>query len=382
MQEMLFEQPEDICAHAGEDYRSHFGAMSPPIFQTSLFAQQDGEANPYLYSRLANPTVSLCEEKLALLEHAEKAVLFSSGMGAISAAISSSVKAGDHVIMVRSAYGPAKGFLDYLSRFGVSCTLVEGSRISDYEAAARENTRLIYLETPSTFLFGLQDLAQVAEFAKSRGIRTIADNTWATPVFQNPLDFGIDLVVHSASKYLGGHSDILGGVVAGSKELAEPVALYERQLYGAVMDPHQAWLLMRGLRTLPLRMRQHMESGMEIARFLEGHPKIERVLYPGLPAHPQYELGRRQMKGYSGVMSFVTKGTPEQNDRLLAKIKIFQKGVSWGGYDSLISGPGVHLTAEQSQESGMPVGLIRISVGLEHLDSLKEALDAALGEIS
>ena len=148
------------------------------------------------------------------------------------------------------------------------------------------------------------------------------------------------------------------------------------------MDPHQAWLLMRGLRTLPLRMRQHMESGMEIARFLEGHPKIERVLYPGLPAHPQYELGRRQMKGYSGVMSFVTKGTPEQNDRLLAKIKIFQKGVSWGGYDSLISGPGVHLTAEQSQESGMPVGLIRISVGLEHLDSLKEALDAALGEIS
>lgn len=368
---------EDICAHLGDEYHRYLGAIAPPIFQNSLFTRKE-QSHGYVYTRIANPTIEIAEKKLAALEGGEAARCFSSGMAAISAAIMQTVSKDGHVVCVRSVYGPVRQFLsDYLSRFGVETTYVDGCDPADFERAVRPETNLVYLESPVSNVFTLQDLQAVADFARSRGILTVVDNTWATPM-QNPLAFGIDMVVHSASKYLGGHSDIIGGAVIGKQEVMEAMTHNERALFGAVMDPHQAWLLIRGLRTLPLRMKQHQESAMAIASFLERHPKIERVLYPGLTSHPQAELGRRQMTGYSGLLSFIPKGDPDAVLRCLKGLRYFEEGPSWGGYESLFNTPGLGIDAATSQETGIPQGLVRISVGLEHTDSLLEDLDRAL----
>lgn len=216
---------------------------------------------------------------------------------------------------------------------------------------------------------------------RARGITTVIDNTWATPLLQNPLLLGVDIVVHSASKYLGGHSDILGGVVVGGRERLARISREERGLFGAVMDPHQAWLLIRGLRTLPVRMRQHEESALRIAAFLEAHPCVERVLYPGLRSDPQYELGQSQMSGYSGLMSFVPRCDTDQVLGLVKGLRLFEEGPSWGGFESLINSPGLWLDEETSVRHGIPRGLLRISIGLENADSLMEDLDQALRSV-
>jgi cystathionine gamma-lyase len=228
----------------------------------------------------------------------------------------------------------------------------------------------------------MQDIRAVAELAKSRGIATIIDNTWATPLYQNPLRYGVDMVVHSASKYLGGHSDIVGGVIITSQETAEAVQHHERSLYGAVMDPHQAWLLTRGLRTLPVRMAKHMETAMRVAKFLEEHPLVERVFYPGLESHPQYELGRRQMTGYSGLMSFIPKGAVRPINEMAEVLDVFEVGPSWGGFESLIAFVGAGISREESERTGTPQGLVRIAVGLESAESIMEDLDRGLRHIA
>lgn len=373
---------EDILLHLGDDYERYLGAIVPPIFQNSLFTRKLKD-HGYVYTRISNPTTEIVERKIAALEEGQEAKCFSSGMGAISAAIMSFVSAGAHVICIRSAYGPAREFLSsYLKRFGVEVTYVTGDRIEEFEQAIRANTKLIYLESPSSNLFVLQDLEAVAQLAKAYGIGTVIDSTWATPLYCNPLKYGIDMVVHSASKYLGGHSDIVGGVAIGTSEAMKKITYEERALFGSNMDPHQSWLLLRGLRTLPVRMRQHQENAMKIAEFLENHPKVERVYYPGLKSHPQYELGRKLLSGYTGLMSFLPRASDQAIRDMIPKLRYFEYGVSWGGFESLIIGPGVGLSEEASLATGIPRGLLRISVGLESVDSLINDLDDALNNMS
>ena len=380
-QEKNLTAKEDILMHLGDEYDRFMGAIVPPIFQNSLFTRKLHN-HGYDYTRVSNPTTEIAERKMAALEEGEAARCFSSGMGAISAAIMSIISQGAHVICVQSAYGPARHFLgSYLARFGVETTFVAGDRIEQFEQAIRPETKLIYLESPSSHIFMLQDLQAVADLAKSRGITTIIDNTWATPLYSNPLKFGIDMVVHSASKYLGGHSDIVGGVIVGTAAAMEKIAHQERALFGAVMDPHQSWLLLRGMRTLPVRLRQHQENAMAVARFLEQHPKVERVYYPGLPSHPQYELGRKQMSGYTGLLSFLPRASDRDILEMIPKLRYFEHGPSWGGFESLITAPGVGIRDEDSRLTGIPRGLVRISVGLERAETLIADLEQALDRL-
>ncbi|THF82159.1 trans-sulfuration enzyme family protein [Cohnella fermenti] len=372
---------DDICGHLGDDYDRYLGAIVPPIFQNTLFTRKRSNQG-YTYTRVTNPTIEIAERKLAAMEGGEAARCFSSGMAAISAALMSVMERDCHIVCPSRVYAPTRFFLEsYMARFGVETTFVSGTDLDEFEAALRPQTRAIYLETPLSNLFTLQDLRAVAELARSRGAATIVDNTWATPLFQNPLAFGIDMVVHSATKYMGGHSDILAGVLIGSRERMERVTHEERGLFGAAMDPHQAWLLIRGLRTLPLRMERHQESALRIAAWLERHPAVERVLYPGLPSHPQHELARRQMSGFSGLLGFVPRGTREQAAAFVKALRLFEEGPSWGGFESLINSPGLDLDEEASRRTGMPQRLLRISVGLERADALLADLDRAFAEM-
>lgn len=372
---------EDICTHLGDDYDDFMGAIVPPIFQNSLFTRKRTD-HGYNYTRVSNPTIEIAEKKIAALEGGQEARCFSSGMAAISAIIMSYIGQGSHIIAPKNIYGPTRYFIEtYLNRFGVTTTFVSGEEVEDFERVIRPETSLIYLESPVSNVFDMQDLEGIAKLARAKGIATVVDNTWATPIFQNPLSLGIDVVVHSATKYMGGHSDIVAGVMVGKKELMESITHNERGLFGATMDPHQAWLLIRGLRTLPLRMKQHQASALEIARFLEAHDRVDRVLYPGLESHPQYELGKKQMKGYSGLMGFVPKGNGGDIVRFVKALKCFEEGPSWGGFESLINTPGLGIDEETSKEMGIPQGLVRISIGLENVDTLMEDLDRALNLI-
>ena len=392
---MLDRHPETDLMHYGEDRASHHGAAVPPLYQTSTFTFEDWDAidaafddrtNAYIYSRAGNPTVRLAEEKLAHLAGGERARLFGSGMAAISAAILSSVDAGDHVVAVRNVYGPANNLLNvYLRRkMGVETTFVGGEDVAEFEDAITDRTRLIYLESPSSAVFGLQDLAAVADLARSRGVRTAIDNTWATPLFQQPLALGIDLEVHSCSKYLGGHSDLVGGVVIGRAADLDALAVAEGELLGGTMAPSTAWLLTRSLRTLPVRLRQHETNALRVAHFLEKHPGVRRVFYPGLESHPQHVLARRQMSGTTGLMGFeLATDDLDAIKRFVDRLEVFQLGVSWGGHESLIYAPAIsylkELPPDRFEALGIALGTMRISVGLEHADDLVTDLTQALG---
>ncbi|WP_274363104.1 trans-sulfuration enzyme family protein [Paenibacillus thermotolerans] len=376
--EKQYKTKEDICTHLGDEYDRFLGAIVPPIFQNSLFTRKTAYSG-YDYTRISNPTTEIAEEKLAALEGGEAAICLASGMAAISSAIMHTIAKDAHVICPIHAYPPAKAFLsDYLRRFGVETTFVTGTSVDEFAEAIRPNTKLIYLESPASLVFSLQDIGSLTQLAKLHGIRTIIDNTWATPLFQNPLSLGVDLVVHSSSKYLGGHSDIIGGVIVGNREMITQMTYSERALFGGIMDPHASWLLLRGLRTLPVRMKQHQAAGLDVAEFLEHHPKVEQVFHPGLPSHPQYELAKRQLSGYSGLFSFIPKGTAQGIRSMVKALRYFEEGPSWGGFESLITTPGVGITSEQSVMTGIPQGLVRLSIGLEHTDSLIEDLEEAL----
>jgi len=373
MKHTEFTTHEDIVAHYGEDYNANFGAMAPPIYQTSLFVH-NGQA--YDYSRVSNPTLDLAEEKLAALEHGDKALLYSSGLAAITSAILGNIKSGEHIVMQRTSYGPATGFLQYLEKFGITHTLVDGKHFENIEAAVKDNTRILYLESPSSAVFEMQDLRKAVVLAKKKGIVTMIDNTWSTPIFQKPLDIGIDLSIHSCSKYIGGHSDLIAGAVIGKGEIMAKLAC-ERTMYGNALAPTQAWLITRSLRTLPVRMAQHYKNAMEIASFLENHPKVTKVNYPGLASYPQRDLFLSQMTGGSGVMSFNIDATPEKYEEVHQAFRIFQRAVSWGGYDSLVCEFGVAGDKKREEIYGKG-GLFRLSVGLESTDMLKEDLEQAL----
>lgn len=374
---------EEICTHFGEDPARFHGAVNTPIFQTSLFVDCEGNEGGlegrYAYTRVSNPTTEVVEQKVAALEQGEAAKCFSSGMGAISAAMMHYIKEDSHVVATASIYGPARRFLsEYMKRFGIKVTFVSGTDPEELEAAVCEQTDLIYLESPSTYLFLVQDLERIAEIAKKHHAATVIDNTYATPIFQKPLTMGIDMVVHSASKYLGGHSDIIGGVVAGRREDVEQMAQNERELFGAVMSPFDSWLMLRGIRTLPVRMPQHMKNALEMAAYFQELDIVKEVIYPCWDTHPQYELAKRQMTGASGLMSVVFDLPGEQIHRIVEALEFFYRGPSWGGYESLASPVGADL--ERDNET-MKKGLVRLHIGLEGADLLKEDFERAVKHV-
>ncbi|MFN3653161.1 MAG: trans-sulfuration enzyme family protein [Armatimonadota bacterium] len=377
---------ETLCAHAGDDPTRFFGAPVPPIYQNSLFTLPDSaaflarmERHPevYDYTRVANPTTDVLEAKLAALERTEAARCFGSGMAAVTAAIFHAVRSGDHIVAVETAYGPTRLFLtDYLPRFNIRTTFIRGTDPEEFVRAARPETRLFYLESPSSLVFHLQDLPAVTALAREREIVTVIDNSWASPYFQNPHELGVDLVLHSATKYLGGHSDLVAGVVMGSRERMRELSRWEGTLLGGILDPFAAWLMLRGVRTLPVRMERHQQSALAVARFLQEHPKVGRVYCPGLPSHPQYELARRQLRGTSGLLSFELKQpTKAATCAVVDRLRYFGIAVSWGGFESLaipITLPG----PAQPERWG-----IRLHVGLETAEDLLKDLDQALAAV-
>lgn len=382
---MKYIEKEDICTHYGEDYTQQMGAIVPPVYQTSLFVQPDGimGSGEFIYTRVSNPTTEIAEKKIALLQGGESAKCFASGMAAITSGIMHFIEKECHIITIANVYGPTRSFFDvYLKKFGVEVTFVSGESIQEFEEALRPNTKLIYLESPSSFVFRVQDLRAVAELAKKHNIKTMIDNTWATPVYQNPLAFGIDLVAHTASKYLGGHSDIVAGVLIGSQTLIDSIAKEEREIFGGIMDPHQSWLLIRSLRTLMVRLKEHGHNGLKVARYLEGHSKVKKVYYPGLASHSQYDLCQAQMSGGNGLLSFELEADDEAIIDFIKHLKYFQLGPSWGGFESLVVAPTLGKSEQELQQLMLPKGLIRIHVGLENVGSLINDLAEALEEIS
>ncbi len=377
---------ETMLSHYGEDRSQYHGAVVPPIFQTSLFTFENMEAisqafntpGSYLYTRGMNPTVEVAEKKIAYLEGGERAKLFASGMGAITASILNFVKTGDHIVALNSIYGPTTSFLSkYLAeKFAITTTFVDFENTDDVLAAIQDNTTLIYLESPTSLVFRMLDLPRIAAFAKAHHIATVIDNSWATPIYQKPLEMGIDVVVHSVSKYLSGHSDVVAGVAVGSEEVMESIFNLEHALLGAKIAPFEAWLILRGLRTLPIRMRQHSESAMIIAEYLDKHPKIVKVNYPGLASFPDHELAKKQLKGYSGLLSFIVDGDLAAVRRFVDNLQYFNIGVSWGGFESLALN-----LARDGKDPNVPIGLVRISVGLEDVNDLLADLEQALARV-
>lgn len=349
----------------------------PPVVQTSLFSFPDFESlveglgaehEHTVYSRGGNPTVQAVEDRLARLERGEACLAFASGMAAISAVFHGTLRAGDHVLFVNQTYGPTLQLARYLARFGVShdvCLDLDPEAVAN---ALRPDTRLVWLESPGTMLFRMLDVAAVAGLARDRGIVTCLDNSWATPLLQKPLELGVDIVMHTATKYLGGHSDLVAGAVVASAERIERLFYDTYLLNGATLAPWTAWLLLRGMRTLPARLRQHEADGLQVAEFLELHPHVERVHHPALTSRP--ELVERQLRGFSGTFSFeLTDGEFARVARFIDALEHFRIGVSWGGVESLVISPA---------RPHRPSPVVRLSIGLEGADLLIADLERAL----
>jgi cystathionine beta-lyase/cystathionine gamma-synthase len=372
------------CQHVAEDY-GFADSVTPPIFQTSLFVyptlesfaqRTDLDDSRYVYTRVGNPTTSIAEQKLASLEHTERCRLTSSGMAAISAAVMHFSKAGSHIVATEASYGPTKYMMrEWLPRFGVQTTFVDGRDLNAIKAAITPQTSLIYMESPGTFLFHIQDIRGIVGIAKEHGVNTILDNSCATPYFQQPADFGVDLIVHSATKYLGGHSDIVAGAICGPSEIMQKLIADEGLLLGASLDPFASWLMVRSFRTLGIRMERHQQTAREIALFLSAHPKVQEVFWPGLSTHAGHELACTQMSGASGMLSFrPTFCDEERSVKVFCEgLALFQMGVSWGGHESLC-------IPLNSPETGGK-WLCRISAGLETAADLIADLEQAFERV-
>jgi cystathionine gamma-synthase len=377
--------------HAGEIRYNEYGAITTPIVQTSTFIFKNieeikklpkGATGRYEYGRYGHPTQVAAEGKLAALEGAEDAVLFSSGMSAITTTLFSLLKAGDHIVITDDAY---KRTLDFcrtcLDRFDIGCTVV---KMCDYDAikkAIKPNTRIFFSESPTNPYLNIMDLERLMRIFKGTDVLVISDSTFATPYNQRPLEYGIDLVIHSATKYLGGHNDILSGVVLGRKKLTDIVREYLK-ITGGCIDPHPSYLLIRGLKTFELRMKRHNENGQKIAEFLESHPKVKRVYYPGLPSHPHHKVAKKQMKGFGGVVTFEIKDDTAYALKFMSRLKVINIGPSLGGVESLITHPATisyyAISKKERLALGITDGLIRLAVGVENAKDLIADLDQAL----
>lgn len=385
-----FEKDKQICMHFEDDRDRFKGAVVPPIFQNTLFTYQSfeelveavkAEDHHYVYGRGTNPTVEIVEEKIAALERGEACKTFATGMAAISAAMINSVQSGDHILCVGNLYYSTMELLKYLSKFHVSHSVVYSTKPEDIQDALQANTTLIVLESPTDLVFRIVDLEEIAKLAKSKGIRTMIDNTWSTPLFQKPITWGIDIVVHSASKYLGGHSDVLGGVLITSRKIMETIFNKNYLLMGAAMPPSEASLLLRGIKTLPLRMRAHQENALAVANYLQKHPKVAVVHYPGLEYHPDYQLGKKQLSGYSGLMSMELKEANFKSvKKVINKLRTFKIGVSWGSFESLVLSPNLGNNEEKLLNEYISPGTIRLAVGLEDINVLLNDLEHSLLE--
>ncbi|MBL7780329.1 MAG: PLP-dependent transferase [Saprospiraceae bacterium] len=378
-----------ILNHLGEDREQYFHAVSPPVVQSSNFVFPDldsfrtgfaDELHQHVYSRGNNPTVEILRKKLAALEGTEDALVFSSGAAAIAAAVIGNVKAGDHVVCQQMPYSWTSSLLrKLLGRFGVEHTFVDGTNTDNIAAAIRPNTRILYLESPNTMTFECQDLAACAALAKKHGLVSMIDNSYNSPLYQNPAAFGIDIVLHSGSKYLNGHSDVVAGVLCASSEMVQKIFSSELMTIGAALAPHDAALIIRGLRTLPLRLQRSSESAQAIVTRLGQHPKVERIWYPFHDSFPQRELAMRQMRGCSGLFSVQFRAdSMEKMEAFIHRLRRFLMAVSWGGHESLMIPMVGFYNIPGRPDPDLPWNFVRFYIGLEDAEWLWEDLEQAM----
>ena len=383
--------PETEAVRGGMDLSKKNGPLSTPIYQTSTFEVTDMEeqvrATPtdHFYTRYGNPTHTVAENAIAELEGAESALLFASGMSAITTTILALTKTGDHIVAQRDIYGGAtKFFTQWLPKFGVEVTLVDTTDYQQHAKAIRPNTKILHLESPTNPTLRVVDLKKVAAVAKQHGITTLIDSTFATPINCRPADFGIDLVMHSGTKYFGGHADLICGIVAGRRDLIDTIHA-TRTTLGCNMDPHAAWLLLRGIKTLAVRVHRQNENALRVAQFLKGHPKVRSVSYPFLEGHPQRALAMEQMRGGGGVLSFEVEGTGEDACRFAEALNLFTLAPSLGGVESLVTIPVITSHAmirpEEREKMGVTEQLVRLSVGVEHVEDLIADLEQAFSVV-
>jgi cystathionine beta-lyase/cystathionine gamma-synthase len=371
--------------HIGQEPDPVTGSVAPPIHPTSTYAQEEiGKHKGYEYARVSNPTRDRVEKNLAALEGGASAHVFASGMASVMATMQVFTKAGDHIICGHNVYGGVpRLFNQILSNFGLEFTYVDSSDPANVERAMRKNTRFVWIETPTNPLMVLTDIAVVAKIAHTGGAELVVDNTFLSPYFQHPIKLGADMVMHSTTKFLNGHSDGLGGVIVGTKpEHAEKLAFIQKAA-GAILSPFECWLILRGVKTLAVRMRQHDESGRKVAACLSSHKRVKKVLYPGLPDHPQHELAKRQATGF-GSMITIDLGSQENANRFLRSLRVFTLGESLGGVESLVSHPATMthaaLGAEGRKQIGLTDGMVRLSVGIEDVEDLIADLHQALNQ--
>ncbi len=377
-----------IINELGEDREDYFNAVSPPIMQTSNFAFPTvadfseafaDELGTYIYSRARNPTVDILRKKLAALDGAEDALVFNNGAAAIAGGVMANVKAGDHIVSVNQPYTWAQRMFDViLSRFGVQTTYIDGSAIDNWKAATRDNTTFFYLESPNSWNFAIQPLEEVAAFAKSRGIVTLIDNSYCTPLYQRPIELGIDLAMQTATKYISGHSDTLGGVLSGNASMIKRIFESEVMTVGNGIQPFNAWLLIRGLRTMPARLERIAQTTEKVLEYILSHSMVERVLFPLHPSFPQYALARHQMKGGSGLFTMVLKATDRASIvRFCDNLQHIMMAVSWGGHESLIVPKCASIPANDFDAANPEHRYVRMYVGLESADYLIKDLEQA-----
>jgi cystathionine gamma-lyase/cystathionine beta-lyase/cystathionine gamma-lyase/homocysteine desulfhydrase len=371
--------------HTGQEPDPATGAVTVPIYPTSTYVQEEiGKNKGYEYARVSNPTRDRLEINLAALESGTTAKVFASGMAAINAVVTM-LKSGDHVVAGHNLYGGTpRLFNQVMSNFGLTFSYVVTSDLKNVEKALTKNTRLVFLETPTNPLMELCDLRAISDLCHSRGVEVVVDNTFMSPYFQRPIELGADMVIHSTTKFLNGHSDGLGGVVVCTKpEQAEKLAFLQKAA-GAILSPFECWLILRGVKTLAVRMEKHDANGRAVASFLAKHKKVQKVFYPGLPDHPQHELAKRQMSGFGSMISFET-GSLANANKMLRKVRVCSLAESLGGVETLISHPATMTHAAYGEEGrrtiGITDGLVRISVGIEDIDDILDDLEQALAAI-
>ena len=385
-----------LAVHAGDAHDEHFGSLSVPIYPASVYAFPNAdeasaihnEEKPgFYYGRLGNPTQQALERAMCELEGGESAIALASGMAAISAAVFAIVKTGDHIVAPSSGYSTTINFFNHISkRFGIETTFVDAPDASQYEVAIRPNTKLIWIETPSNPIVQITDIAAVVEIARRRGIKTVADNTFATPYNQRPLEMGVDAVIHSATKYLGGHSDLTAGILAGNSEIVDDARHGANKFYGGNIAPQVAWLVLRGIKTLALRMERHNSNAYAIANMLSKVPAVERVFYPGLATHRNHEIAAKQMSGGFGGMIGIDLGTAEAGKSFVNRLKLCALATSLGGVETIIqhSASMTHaaIPREERVKAGISDGLLRLSVGIEDVDDLIADISQALDGVN
>ncbi len=394
MTEKKRHNPLTEVIHAGQHPDPLFGGVSVPIYQSSTFAFDSaehgaalfqGQEEGYIYTRIGNPTTKALEDCVAILENGYGGLATASGMAAISTTFLAFLDRESHLISTDAVYGPSRTVVENeLFRFGVQADFVDTSDILEIEKHLKPNTKLLFIETPANPTMVLTDIRACAALARERGFVLVVDNTFSSPILQNPLDLGADVVIHSLTKFLNGHSDVVGGIIVAKEESRFKRLREVLTLMGGTADPHQAWLVLRGVKTLALRVEKSQDNAIKLARYLEKHPRVEWVNYPGLESHPQHELAKRQMKGFGSMLCFGLKGGFEAGRKMINAVRLCVLAVSLGGVESLIQHPAsmthVGVTEEERKKAGITNDLIRLSVGCEDYDDLKDDLEQALAQ--